>query len=934
MPPLRLTDEQMKATSILKGKLQILACAGSGKTETVSRRIANIVKSGTPAKAVVAFTFTEKAAEELRVRIRKILEEECPGRADIGELYIGTIHSFCFEMLKRLRPEYRSYEVLDDNRRVAFISMPERYYKSHLERLRKSESRKGGKAGKFAVISKFFESYDLVRVEGISLSELTNSDFVECCIRYEGMLDEDRYIDFTGMVHRLVDLLEKDRGAKAQLNEMVKHLVVDEYQDIDPLQERLVRLIADGCESLCVVGDDDQCIYNWRGSDVENIISFTRRYPEAISIPLSVNFRSTARIIECASNFIRKNQNRIKKAMIPRQSPPNPSEPDDLFYRHFDTEEEEFDFIVERIRSLNGTDFRDKNGSPFSLSYGDFAILVRTKKEAVKIIKRLDDAIIPCVVDIGAEVFGRPEVDLALRCLAYAFGIGMDNKPVTPKDLEDRYDKAFLKRADSAGKRAYPLADKRRFMDSIRRIREEVEALEPGYLPMGIQPFFHKILQAFGADRFQFEDAYCHDLAVLSQAIADYESVWRRLKASDVKYFFGFISAYGSRSYSEASHSELGAVDAVKILTIHRAKGLEFPVVFVPGFVEEAKPPCSRTYVDEDLYDAERYRGSDEDERRVYYTAITRSEKYLCITGSAMRMKEDGNPYKAKFPPHRFKGELDVKRFFSDRACIKRTRSGHPPRASSAASFPTSFSDLNCFMRCGHDYLIRKVYGFEPGVPPAFGYGSNLHNILNIIYSEYIKKRAVPDPQQISELFDRHFFLRYATEEMSDRMKDAGKRVIGNYVRLNAEDFSAALETEKSFELVIDGALISGRIDLLKRLDPNGNVRAVEIIDFKSEDEINKAYSQDRELQLRLYAIACMRSLGLDPKKACVHYLDENRREHIPIAPEDLEGARQKVSKIVSEITGKRFAPSPSERCGGCDWRIVCPHSTNRPGAK
>jgi len=158
--------------------------------------------------------------------------------------------------------------------------------------------------------------------------------------------------------------------------------------------------------------------------------------------------------------------------------------------------------------------------------------------------------------------------------------------------------------------------------------------------------------------------------------------VWIRLRASEVKYFFGFVEGYSKHSYADTSHNDPALINAVKVLTIHRAKGLEFPVVFIPSFVKERHRAFEGTLLDEKLYDVAKYEGDIEDERRVYYTAITRSMKYLFITGSAKRKKKDGTPYKrpAAFEPHPFMGELAHCANFSHNAVITRKRSGYPAR--------------------------------------------------------------------------------------------------------------------------------------------------------------------------------------------------------------------------------------------------------------
>jgi len=922
MTDFSLTPEQKTAINHFDGNLQILACAGSGKTDVVSRRIAELIRNGEPPKSIVAFTFTEKAAEELKARIRLRIDERAPGTADFGDMYVGTIHGFCFEMLQHLNPKYRNYEILDDPRRIAFISMPKHFYDSHLRTLIERE-----RFGKFPVIQKFFHSADIVRMEDIDIHKVSDEDFRECFHRYEKFLDEERFLDFSEMIYRLVKLLDNDTAIRKDLHERIKHLIVDEYQDIDRIQERLIRHIAEGCRSLCVVGDDDQCIYNWRGSAVEYIIDFSKNYQGVTSVPLSTNFRSTSHIINVANSFIRHNQRRLKKQMESRTDPPNPTSEEDLFYRHFDSEEQEFEFIVQRIKDLHGSDFRDKRHREFSLSFGDIAILARRKKTAVKLIPFLEKAEIPFILDIGGEVFQRPEVLLAYNCLGYIFR--RDNPVITREDLITQYNSVFTHRTVKGALR-YPKADAEKFIRKIDAVKLKADRVfakdRKDYLQDGLQPYFHDILQAFGADEFEPEDVYNYNFAVLSQAIADYESVWRRLRASEVKWFFGFISAYGTHSYTETGHQDPALINAVKILTIHKAKGLEFPVVFIPGMVHEQSPPHENTYIDPELYNVHEYIGDDEEERRVLYTAITRSEKYLFITGSVKRKKVDGSSYKRPFSPHHLVYEILVGMPFTDNLTIHTQKSGLPPRKSARDFFPTSYSDISCYQRCGYDYLLRAVYGYQAGVPAAFGYGTRIHNILNVIYNNYIRSGIIPSQTDVENLFDQHFFLRYATDEMSVNMKESGKNVVKNYLKVHGQDFSKVLETEKAFEFVLGDALIGGRIDLLKKMDEYGNLSEVEIVDFKNEKEDADLYARDYSLQLRLYTMACLESLGLHPKKACIHHLDAKggRKEYVAIDEKSLETARKEISSSITGIIEKKYKPHPTNQCQECDWKKIC----------
>jgi DNA helicase-2/ATP-dependent DNA helicase PcrA len=921
------TKEQQKAIKTDTGHLRIVACAGSGKTETISTRIARLIKNGEKPREIVAFTFTEKAADEMKARIRGILEKECPERADFGDMYIGTIHSFCFEMLKEIDPYYKTFEVLNEAQRVALVAK-----RKNLERLQIYAMRplfaNGNRAGVYQTINMFLYSVDLIMNEYIDIEKVTNERFKHAYKEYMNILDEKgtKYLDFSSMMYKLVKLLENDASKLAELNRRIKHLTVDEYQDVNTLQEKLIEFISIGAKSVCVVGDDDQCIYNWRGSHVRNIIEFKKKYEKkdykVLDIPLEQNFRSTEAVIHTAREFIKKNSYRIDmKSMKSSDGMGKRYEEGDIIHYHFDEEEQEFDFIVQQIKSLVNTDYTDKHGQKFSLSYPDFAVLVRTNEDAAKVIHKFELSEIPCIAYSGSTVFDRPEIQLAMNCIAYIFdcnGFNMQSVP-TFTQLQLDYKGVFKTKT-------YPKANSDEFIRKIDKIKTEINIIfrkSPNdYLKgLGFQEIYHKILGAMGSEIFSFGEVYSYNMAVLSQAISDYESVWIRLRASEIEGFFYFVYAYAQNHYAEIQHSDPTLINAVQVLTIHKAKGLQFPVVFIPCLIEKRPPWPVTSFVDTNLYDVNRYRGSIEDDRRLYYTAITRSEKYLFLTGSIER---DGRT--KRYKPHQFVQEFNKKYFSSSIKPIKRKISGLPPRViHQKGIFPTSFSEISCYDRCPHDFHLRHIYGFNAGVPAPFGYGTNIHNILNLIHKNYIKEKKIPSEAEIERMFERMFTLRYATEKISEPMKKTGIQIVKNYVKLHKNDFNTILETEKRFEFVIDSALISGQIDLLKRVDDNGVVTGVEIIDFKTEND--GEYRRDFEKQLRLYAVACLTSLGINPKKAIVHHLDKSgvsKKDDVDISKKKLDETKDDIKLSATSILKQKFNPKPSKVCQVCDWRKIC----------
>lgn len=922
------TDEQKRAIKHEKGHLRIIACPGSGKTEVVSQNVAWLIKNGADPKTIVAFTFTEKAAEELKIRIRSILERECPDRADFGNMFVGTIHSFCFFMLKEIDPAYRSYDVLDDPKRVAFVSK----YRNYYSRLKLVRLEKHHGLRHFQTVYKFLESADIVMTENIDPDDLSDRRFAECYETYRELLDEEKYFDFSSIIHNFVEAVQEDKDKLDLLGARVKHVIVDEYQDVNGIQETLIEILSFGADSVCVVGDDDQNIYHWRGSDVRFIRTFTKRYGKKYTVTdvhLDMNFRSTDAIIKTVKSFVEHNTQRLSKNMVHNEQLKRKFESGDIVHRHFRQDSEELAFILSKIRELHGTDFLSKRNKPYSLSYSDFAVLVRTNDDAAKVVGFLDGSDIPCIAYSGTSVFESPIVRLALDCIGYVFNAGSYEDANVVRDLkglQDEYSRVF-------NIRQYSEADPTNFGRELGKIKKQADHLfekkpKDYFGDLGLQGYYHQILSAMGAQDFDFGDVYGYNLAALSTAVSDYESVWVRLRASEVKGFFFFVYTFARGHYTETQHSDTSIIDAVRVLTIHKAKGLEFPVVFMPGFEERRSPHGNETFIDERLYDVDKYSGDEEDQRRVYYTAMTRSEKYLFITGSISR-----EGMKKNYEPHRFLDEIDRK-YFSEDLESPRPRSGLPLQARSVGAYPTSFSHLVCYSRCPQDFKLRNVYCYNAGIPVTFGYGTNIHNMLNVIHKKYIRAKKIPTEEEIEKTFDRIFKMRYATDKIAENMKKSALGVVKRYVNLNRDGFTRILETEKKFELVINEALISGQIDLLKKIDDKGQVTEVEIIDFKT-DRNDSIYIGDYEKQLRFYAVACLKSLGLKPQKAYVHHLDKNSKTLVDISPPKLEKTISEVDGQVTDILQRRFPPKPvRETCTECDYKLLCPSKEFRAGVK
>lgn len=887
---MELSESQERAVAHDRGCLRIVACPGSGKTETVSRRVARLIGDGADPSKIVAFTFTRKAADSLKARIRGMLD----GRADVGDMYVGTIDAFCLYMLKKIKPQYRAFEVLDGARRAAFLS---RWYrKIELDRL-------DGGGGKWRVIEEFGDSVDRAVTEGVDMSRVRR-EFAECSARYSEKLREERFFDFVGVISALVEALQDGPAYLARVGEEVKHVVFDEYQDVNRIQERLLELLSRGADSVCVVGDDDQNIFQWRGSDISHIRRYAEKYAEygVSTEQLGTNYRATDALVSMAGRFIARNRSRIPKSMSAHAGQPNRFEPGDIAHRHFGSDSDEFGFVRDTMESLRGTAFAGRGGRVRPLSYRDMAVLVRTNKDASRAAKALSGRGIPCVTDSGAGIFERPVVALALDCMMHAFG-----EEIPAGDLAAKYAEAV------------PGGDARAFAEKMARVRAEAErvrAKEADWLPgRGLQEFYHRVLSAMGAESGALPDSDMYGLAVLSKAISDYEYVYRFIFASQVRGLRGFVE--NVPDYEDPELADPGRLDAVRVMTIWKAKGLEFPVVFVTSFDDRKRPPQDSVFIDDGLYESGRYKGGEEDDRRAYYTAVTRSQKYLFLTSSSAKAGS-----KRSAGPHAFAAEMRGPEMSAAGPLIRPKASGSGDGAPPGALFKSSYNNLASYDRCPHEYKLRHVMGFNPGVPLAFGYGYSIHNILNYLHDQFARGAGVPDRRRIERAFDEMFYLRFAPAEQAEHMKRSGAAKVAKYVSLHGGDFGRIRETEKRFEMGMGGAMISGSMDLVKDAEGGG----VEIVDFKTGRSGDGGYEFDYKAQVLLYAHAARAALGYEPRSATIYNLDAGV-EPVDVGPDALDRTAAIVEKKISMIMSERFEPSPEEKkCRTCDFKALCEH--------
>ncbi|MGH9892545.1 MAG: ATP-dependent helicase, partial [bacterium] len=471
-----LKGDARRAVEHRGSHLQIIASAGAGKTEVVSQRVVDLFADGVPPRAIVAFTFTERAAEALKGRVEKRV------RARLGDTFVdglnsffcGTIHSYCFRVLQEHVPQYETYDVLDDHRFAAFLAR-------ECTRL----GLKDLSGTQWRSIRAFATNVQVVENELIGIDQLEDP-FREIYERYLSSLEAYRLLTYGQIISRTVSELGSP-ATYERVHGPLRHLIVDEYQDVNPAQEELVRLLAQPPVELCVVGDDDQSIYQWRGSTVANIVTFRDRYPNVSSFEIKENRRSLPGIIDVGNAFGATIDGRLPKVMEKVRE----GKGDEVVCWSAPTEADQAERIAQAIkRAVKEKGYR----------YRDVAVLVRGSVSYQCLVDAFLSTGVPIAPAGRTLLFQRPEAQVLGETLAWLVdhdwrpeSYGRGTQPQL-NDLLGRFSVLF----DLA------VEDQRKVESFLQGWKEEVVSPTG---PADLVGMLYKLIELFGAREWDFEDA-------------------------------------------------------------------------------------------------------------------------------------------------------------------------------------------------------------------------------------------------------------------------------------------------------------------------------------------------------------------------------------------------------------------------------------------
>lgn len=608
-----LNEMQQLAVDTTEGPLLILAGAGSGKTTVLVNRVEHIISShlATPWQ-VLAITFTNKAAGELRERLVSAIGDEA------NDIWAYTFHSCCSRILRRFGEKigYTNHFTIydtDDSRRV-------------MKQCQKQLGIEDKLINHKSILAEISRAKDSLispeEYKQTAQNDFRKSKIAECYELYQAQLKKSDAMDFDDIIFNTVKLLEENEDVRNLYQTQFKYVMVDEYQDTNHAQYVLTSLLADKYKNICVVGDDDQSIYRFRGATIENILSFENHYKGSKVIRLEENYRSTQNILDGANAVISHNKNRKGKTLFTRSG-----SGDKIVYKTVMSESEESQYIIDEIvKNVN-------NG----MKYSDHAILYRMNAQSRNLEVMLTKSGISHRIIGGHRFFDRKEIKDIVSYLA-VINNPSDNVRlqriinVPKRAIGDTMFANVLEIGAGLGMSAFEVCERAdefqktsrsasKLMNFTKMIRDFQECIENG---MGLNDLLQEVLDVTKyLDYLQEEPETYEDrvnnIKELSSMFIKYEEESEDANLSEFLEDVALISDIDSYNEDE---------DAVVLMTLHSAKGLEFPVVFIPGMEEGIFPGNQSMFSEEDL----------EEERRLAYVGITRAKKKLYLISSQQRM--------------------------------------------------------------------------------------------------------------------------------------------------------------------------------------------------------------------------------------------------------------------------------------------------------
>ncbi|RMS94038.1 MULTISPECIES: ATP-dependent helicase [Pseudomonas syringae group] len=950
----KANPQQLEAILATDGPVLIIAGPGSGKTFTLVERIVYLITNkGVAPESLLVVTFTDKAARELTTRISNRLTE-LGIQFNLNEMYLGTFHSICLRILEdfreftRLKRSFTLFDQFDQQyflyqRIKDFRELPDARFVMGDDQL-----------GRWAQSENLLKWLNKVGEEALSPATLTAATEPEiralatCFAKYQELLSENNSLDFSGIQYEALQLLEMHPEVLTQLRERLSYLMVDEYQDTNTIQERILLLLAGEKRNLCVVGDDDQGLYRFRGATIRNILEFPSLFDEGQckQVALTVNYRSHPDIIRFYNEWMREQtwdygtqSFRFAKQIVPREDD-FPDVSTVVRLAATDGNDETANWHAEMLAFLKSMKETGK-----LTDWNQVAFLFRSVKseKAVALARFLETEGIPVFSPRSNMFFAREEIRLMIGALIFLF-------PQFPKirawaegvtlPIWGYYDKQCF----SVFITELRKSENKSLLDWARPLakRHAVLTQNTDYSFSGL---FYQLLQFPLFARFLTEDAAqgvdkgraARNLGTFSKLLTKFEylhfvsvlnPVWLEKNIRDLfNQFLRFLVEGGIGEYED--EAEYAPKGCVSFLTIHQSKGLEFPVVVCGSL--EAVPRKQYSALDVLLEDGgylskERFEPLESiknfDFWRLFYTAFSRAQNLLVLASQEKkgRGRSPSKYFERLF--YELPSWRDVDLAALSYEAVKQIN------LKREYSFT---SHITVFENCAEQYRFFKELEFAPIRESPMLFGTLVHQTIEDIHKTVLRgEEGTLSQEAIASWFSANYTQLSKKERvyLAPSSQQAALLHVMRYFERENGNWDRIKEAEVEISLVKDQYILKGSVDLIR-----GEHDTVEIIDFKSEKkpdmEKDRSRLQQYQHQLEVYAHLVEERTGQKVSRMHLYYTGEDGGNPYVSFTKDDRSIGKTIAQfddIVARIERQdyRIAARPAKLCQNCDMRAYC----------
>lgn len=914
------TPEQLEAITSVEGPQLIIAGPGSGKTEVLVLRTLYLllVKGKDPARLMLC-TYTEKAAASLKDRIRGAIRKlGVESSVDLTDLWVGTIHSICGELIDEFLDETwlrKGYVVLDDITQSLFLS--QYYYKIIIKHAPLARSKWPAIKQGIKYFTKITE--DLVDVDKMERSG--NKDLESIARkykRYKEWLENTNSIDFAHLQSLVLDLLANPRSGP-ELKSKFDYIMVDEYQDTNYVQEQLFLRLSEKNGNICVVGDEDQSLYRFRGAVVQNFLGFPSHFKKTHTVKLERNFRSTPQIVDFVNSFIH-----------------------DASWKDENGKNYRYDKSVRQHRSIyeNGMQsvYRIQRDSPKSIARlarqlidskvvsdpNQIAILLKSVSyDGSDILRALESEGVKYYATRARGYFKLKEIRPMIGALLEILGYTPDDTDWN-EDLTEYYKECIGELDVKAN---------RELANFIKKTKKEISNLKLTNVSLkkGIVDILYELLALPPFRDWLEVPTQARNISILSSLLTRFQEYYKLPVLTAKNYsdhrkmiansFFYSMREMGLDEYEDPY--DVFPAGFVQVMTIHQAKGLEFPVVIV-GSLD--KHPRTETKTDKQLepfshrkhfepYDLV----SEFDFHRLFYVAFSRAMDLLILTCDEtpnerlVQAFQRSTPLTAEEKARIMELEFRPKEFL-------------PPKPEFSIT-----GDIHAYDVCARQYQYYKEYEFTGSRSSGEVFGSLVHYTIEDIHLHYLKKKSgVLDENQIKTYFAKNYYSvsRGGAHPLAGNFLDMAYDQVISYFRNSRETFDRLVQAEHPILVDREKYVMSGVIDLIR-----GDNDQIQLLDFKAQKrkDLTPERLEFYKFQLSIYAKMVERKLGMKPNKTYIYLTAEDNAKdaltEIPIQTVEVDAAEKAFDKMANKIMKKDFVVARKvdrDVCRNCDFRYGC----------